>query len=98
MLGALAGSYLLRSKFSSKILGYLGLNLVGWIGIVFVLLGATGSVEERQKTTYGDTDKYKKWVDSTWSGWFIPKTASTSSESHEITIDDETEEESGTGI
>jgi hypothetical protein len=97
LLGAIVGGYLLRSKLSSKIAGSLGLNLIGWIGIVFVLLGATGNLEDRQKRDYGDTDKYKKWVGSTWSGWYLPKQTKTA-EPHEIIMDDEMEEESGSGI
>ncbi|KAG7353255.1 DUF1295 domain containing protein [Nitzschia inconspicua] len=97
LLGTIAGSYLLRNKFSGKILGYLGLNWIGWVGIVFVLLGATGNLEERQKSSYGNTEKYKKWVDSTWSGWYFPKTK-IASEPHAITMDDVVEEERGSGI
>jgi hypothetical protein len=78
-------------------LGYIGLNLVGWVGIVFVLLGATGNLEERQKNDYGGTEKYKKWVESTWSGWYLPKKTK-GLEEHEITMDEALEEESGSGI
>jgi steroid 5-alpha reductase family enzyme len=97
LLGTLAGAYLLRNQFRSNILGYLCLNLVGWIGIVFVLLTATGNLEERQKIDYGETEKYKQWVESTWSGWYLPK-RSEELERHEITMDDELVEESGSGI
>lgn len=100
LLGTLAGVYLLRDEFSKSVLGYLGLNIVGWIGIVYVLLGATRSLEERQKRDYGDTEKYKMWVESTWSGWYLQKPCNQSSrsEQYEITLDEQTEEESGSGI
>jgi hypothetical protein len=93
---------MLQNKFSTKLLGLFGLSMIGWIGIMFVLLQATSGLEKRQKEEYGDTERYKNWVASTWSGWMLPpKQSSTSSETtepHEITLDDETEEESGSGI
>jgi hypothetical protein len=99
-LGTLAGAYLLQNKFSVKLLSYVGLTLVGWIGITFVLLTATGNLEATQKKDYGDTEKYKRWVKSTWSGWYLPKRSqeTVGSEHHEITLNDETIEESGSGI
>lgn len=97
LLGTLAGVYLQRNQFRGIVLGYLGLNLVGWMGIVFVLLGATGNLEERQKIDYGDTDKYKKWVESSWSGWYLSKRTKVS-ERPEVAMDDELEENSGSGI
>jgi steroid 5-alpha reductase family enzyme len=98
LLGALAGAYVL-GDMAHKI-GLLGITFVGWVGITFVLLAATRSLEERQKKDYGDKEDYKKWVDSTWSGWYLPKNEKDTAllEVPEITLDDETEEESGSGI
>jgi protein-S-isoprenylcysteine O-methyltransferase Ste14 len=102
LCATVATAYMLQNKFSTKLLGLFGLSMIGWIGIMFVLLQATSGLEKRQKEEYGDTERYKNWVASTWSGWMLPpKQSSTSSETtepHEITLDDETEEESGSGI
>lgn len=97
LLGAMAGAYVL-GDLPHKI-GLLGITAVGWLGITFVLLGATRSLEDRQKNDYGDKEEYRKWVDSTWSGWYLPKNEKDPSlEVPEIVPDDETEEESGSGI
>ena len=99
LCGTLAAAYLLRSKFSLSILGYLGLSTMGWIGMLFVLLRATSNLEERQEKEYGDTEKYKKWIKSTWSGWKLTTGgAEKVEETHEITIHAETEEDFGSGI
>ena len=93
--GTIAASYLLRNKFSFKILSYLGLSMVGWIGMSFVLLRATTGLEERQKNEYGNTDTYKEWIKKTWSGW---KLGAEDDKTHEITMDEETQEDYGSGI
>ncbi|MGK3736006.1 MAG: steroid 5-alpha reductase family enzyme [Bacillariaceae sp.] len=101
LAGTIAASYLLRNKFSFKILSYLGLSMIGWIGMIFVHLRATTNLEERQKKEYGNTDTYKKWIKNTWSGWKLgassTKTATTTT-THEITMDEETQEDYGSGI
>jgi len=103
LCGALSATYLLRSKFSIFILGYLGLSTMGTIGMLFVLLRATLNLEERQQKEYGDTEKYKEWVKSTWCGWKLSSMENTDAakkeeEINKITMDEETEEDSGSGI
>jgi steroid 5-alpha reductase family enzyme len=106
LCGTIAASYLLRNKFSFKILSYLGLSMVGWIGMLSVLLRATTNLEERQKNEYGNTDTYKEWIKKTWCGWKLgassTKTAATTTtedgKPHEITMDEETQEDYGSGI
>lgn len=98
--GALSTAYLLRSKFSLSILGCLGLSTMGWAGMLFVLLRATSTLEERQQKEHGDTEKYKEWVKSSWCGWKLSNTGKTKpdEESYSITMDAETEEDYGSGI
>ena len=101
LCGTVAAAYLLRSKFSLPILGYLGLSTIGWMGMLFVLLRATQNLEERQEKEHGATEKYKQWVKSTWSGWKLssPKpTSSEEDETHEITMDADIQEDFGSGI
>jgi steroid 5-alpha reductase family enzyme len=99
LCGTLSAAYLLRSKFSLSILAYLGLSTIGWLGMVFVLFRATNNLEKRQQKEYGDTEKYKEWVKTTWCGWKLsPNEAKKGEEMHEITIDAQTEEDFGSGI
>ncbi len=82
----------------------LGSLLVGWIGIAFVLLRATSNLEARQKKEYGDSSKYQEWVASSWGGWQLPtkeQRNEVGAQEHttpQIQLDEETQEESGTGI
>ncbi|KAL3928560.1 MAG: hypothetical protein SGARI_004998 [Bacillariaceae sp.] len=97
LLGALTGAYLLKD--TPHKVGLIGLTALGWMGITFVLLGATRSLEQRQKKDYGSKEEYKKWIDSTWSGWYLAKNEKdAATDAHEITLDEATEEESGSGI
>ena len=48
---------------------------LGWFGIVFVLLRATRNLEVRQEESYGKDTKYQDWIESTWSGWMLPRPA-----------------------
>ncbi|KAL3921941.1 MAG: hypothetical protein SGILL_002480, partial [Bacillariaceae sp.] len=99
LLGLLSCAYLLRNKVTAKLIGLLGATFIGWVGILFVLLGATKSLERRQKEDYGDTTEYKEWVDATWSGWVLPDASNeVATPDPEITPDDETEEDAGSGI
>ena len=100
LCGALSAGYLLRSKFSLPVVGYLGLSTIGWSGIVFVLLGATKNLENRQQKEHGDTEKYKEWVKSSWCGWKLPepKKSESEEETHEITMNADVEEGFGSGI
>jgi steroid 5-alpha reductase family enzyme len=52
----------------------LALSFSGALGIIFVLLGATTTLERKQKEKYGNSEEYKDWVQSSWSGFkFAPK-------------------------
>jgi len=102
LCGSVSAAYLLRSKLSLSTLGYLGLSTFGWSGMIFVLLRATSSLEERQKNDYGDTKKYKDWVKNTWCGWKLPSSekgdASKEEDMYKVTMNAETEEDFGSGI
>jgi protein-S-isoprenylcysteine O-methyltransferase Ste14 len=102
LCGSLAGAYLLSavSPFSLSVIAKMATMALGWVGIVFVLLRSTTNLEKKQQEEYGDSTKYQEWVDSTWSGWTMPEVDSTSSaeEHHEIMMDTETQEASGSGI
>jgi steroid 5-alpha reductase family enzyme len=79
----------------------LGALVLGWIGFLFVLLRATNSLEARQKTDYGDTSKYQKWVASSWGGWQLPAKQDADAADHatpHLELDDTAEEDSGSGI
>ena len=69
LFGAVA---LLRNAVSIQAFGNLAAMLLGWIGIVFVLLGATRGLEDRQLEMYGTDDKYQEWVSTSWGGWAMP--------------------------
>lgn len=46
-------------------------SVVGWMGIEFVLCGATKGLEKRQEETFGETEEYKSWVAKTWPGFML---------------------------
>mmetsp|Transcript_3172 Transcript_3172/g.3594 ORF Transcript_3172/g.3594 Transcript_3172/m.3594 type:complete len:358 (-) Transcript_3172:116-1189(-) len=98
--GTIAATYLLRNQFSLKILSYLGLSVMGWIGMVFVLLRATSNLEERQKKSYGNTDLYKQWIENSWCGWKLSTVEKNKNDDkpHKTTADKKHQEESGSGI
>jgi len=101
LCGSLAGAYLLRSRFSLSVLGNLGLSALGSAGMVFVLLRATSNLENRQKEEHGETEKYKRWVASTWCGWKLSleaKEKEEEAEPHEIIMNADVEEDFGSGI
>lgn len=103
LTGILAGGLLLRSGGGSNIVslvGSMGLSAMGSLGMVFVLLSATRNLENRHATDHGGTEKYKKWISTSWSGWCMPPKAKPKEEdaTHEITLDAETEEDFGSGI
>uniref|UniRef100_A0A7R9WXV5 Steroid 5-alpha reductase C-terminal domain-containing protein n=1 Tax=Craspedostauros australis TaxID=1486917 RepID=A0A7R9WXV5_9STRA len=72
---------------------YMTSSVLGWLGIVFVLMQATGGLEQRQKEKYGDRAEYKEWIDKTWSGWMVAK-----KETPPVIKVSDTVEEGGTGI
>ena len=49
--------------------------VLGWFGIVLVLLSATRHLEVKQEESYGKDTKYQDWIESTWSGWMLPRPA-----------------------
>ena len=103
--GSIAGAYILRTvrPLSLSIIATMTTATISWMGIVFVLLRATTSLEKRQKENYGDSSKYQQWVSGTWSGWTLPDATNetpppTVENRHEISMDSETEEDLGSGI
>jgi protein-S-isoprenylcysteine O-methyltransferase Ste14 len=44
-------------------------SVLGLVGILFVLLGATAGLEKKQKEKYGETDGYRQWVETSWKGF-----------------------------
>eukprot|EP00529_Nitzschia_sp_RCC80_P020902 CAMPEP_0113483568 /NCGR_PEP_ID=MMETSP0014_2-20120614/23501_1 /TAXON_ID=2857 /ORGANISM="Nitzschia sp." /LENGTH=408 /DNA_ID=CAMNT_0000377119 /DNA_START=29 /DNA_END=1255 /DNA_ORIENTATION=+ /assembly_acc=CAM_ASM_000159 len=105
LCGSLAGAYILRTvrPVPLSVIATMTTATVGWMGIVFVLLRATTSLEKRQKENYGDSSKYQEWVSKTWRGWTLPDAKSETpppavEEHHEISMDSETEEDLGSGI
>eukprot|EP00531_Pseudo-nitzschia_arenysensis_P015248 CAMPEP_0116156416 /NCGR_PEP_ID=MMETSP0329-20121206/22821_1 /TAXON_ID=697910 /ORGANISM="Pseudo-nitzschia arenysensis, Strain B593" /LENGTH=359 /DNA_ID=CAMNT_0003653499 /DNA_START=61 /DNA_END=1140 /DNA_ORIENTATION=+ len=98
---ALSTAYLLRNQFSFSLLGSLGLATMGCGGMVAVLLGATTKLEAKQEKNHGETEKYKKWIKRSWSGWTLPsKTGSAQKEEElpEITLNADSVEDFGSGI
>jgi steroid 5-alpha reductase family enzyme len=85
-----------------ELVANIGMLMLGWVGIVFVLLRATTNLETRQATEYGDTDKYRSWKASTWGGWQLPlprTPASVPPVIPHLELDDEDSvQESGSGI
>jgi steroid 5-alpha reductase family enzyme len=98
----LMGAFLLRGKWSStQLVANVASNLVGWMGILFVLLRATSGLETRQGETYGEATKYKEWVQSTWSGWTMASKKGTDAPAQEETPHLEVtdvDEDMGSGI
>ena len=74
--------------------------LLGWIGIVFVLLRATTNLEARQAKDYGRLEKYQLWRSTSWGGWQLPTTQSSSNEPviPHLELDEDSVQESGSGI
>jgi steroid 5-alpha reductase family enzyme len=50
------------------LLPLLGLSSLGIVGILFVLFAATTNLEKRQEEKYGNTEDYKRWIKTSWSG------------------------------
>ena len=44
-------------------------SVLGLVGILFVLLGATAGLEKKQKEKYGESDGYRQWVETSWKGF-----------------------------
>ena len=72
---------------------------LGWVGIIFVLLRASTSLEKRQQESYGNDSKYQNWIKSSWKGWTLPdKKQDDGQEEHEIEFNDVEEDGLGSGI
>jgi steroid 5-alpha reductase family enzyme len=97
LCGLIASCFVLRNNnITPLLLSNLATMTLGWIGILFVLLQASGSLEVRQKKDYGSDPKYKKWIKSSWGGWKLPAKKEPSEEPH-IEVNDEPED-FGSGI
>ena len=48
-------------------------GLLGVVGISFVLLGATSSLELKQKEKYGEKKEYVQWIQKSWKGFTLAK-------------------------
>jgi len=76
----------------------LGLLALGWIGILFVLLRATSNLEERQRNEYISQPKYQTWIENSWGGWQLPPKEAIDQATPQIELEEDQEEESGSGI
>ena len=94
--GVVAACFLLQNQVTPVIVANVATMTLGWVGILMVLLGATGNLEKRQKKDYGDDPKYTEWVKSSWSGWRLPAQEEPAEEPH-LEVSDESEE-FGSGI
>lgn len=54
-----------------NMLPFLGMSVLGAIGITFVLGTATAGLEFRQNEKYGDTKEYQEWVKRSWVGFTL---------------------------
>jgi steroid 5-alpha reductase family enzyme len=104
-IGILGTALILRQKAASIpfIVAHGFLTLVGALGINFVLLRATQNLEKRQKEMYGESEKYSKWVQNSWSGWSLgapeSKPLSGSEEdAPQLELNSEASEDAGSGI
>ena len=89
-------AFVLHKQFTKvKSWWYLSSNLLGVMGINFVLMLAARNLEKRQAEMYGSTDAYKKWIATSWSGFVLPE--KTVHEEPHIEVNDQ-EEDGGTGI
>lgn len=48
-----------------------GLNVLGVLGIVFVLCAATSNLEKRQGEKYNQNNDYQSWIKSSWKGFSL---------------------------
>ena len=91
------GTFGTLSSIESQLMG----QGLGWVGIFFVLLRASTSLEKRQKESYGDNPKYQDWVKSSWKGFTLPEprkeAAPEAGEANEIEMND-VDEGGGSGI
>ena len=48
--------------------GWLAASLVGVLGILFVLMSATGNLEAKQAEKHGGAEDYARWLATSWKG------------------------------
>ena len=53
----------------NHLIGPVMTSTLGWIGILFVLLGATRGLEKKQYEKYSGRKEYKEWVKKSWKGF-----------------------------
>ena len=75
---------------------YLASNLIGVMGINFVLLLATRNLEKKQAEKYGDQDEYQSWTSKSWGGFALPDNDKSKADPHSEVNDEK--EDGGTGI
>jgi len=100
ILAVLAGGVLLGTEGAMpilKLIGYVTASVLGVLLLDFVLLGATNRLEKHQKETHGDSERYKAWVEKTWTGFGLPTKNRKVHVEPEIEVED-IPEEGGTGI
>ena len=70
---AKAGGIMYSAMTVSILAPMLG-SILGWIGIMFVLLNATTNLEKNQQERYctnnnnNNSEKYRSWIQSSWKG------------------------------
>jgi steroid 5-alpha reductase family enzyme len=89
------------SHVTPKLVVNVGLLGLGWVGILFVLLRATTTLESRQAKDYGELEAYQSWIAKSWGGWQLPtnnKPANDQPVLPHLELDEASIEESGSGI
>jgi steroid 5-alpha reductase family enzyme len=67
-----AATFLLKQGIVISTVSNLVGSALGWMGMLFVLLRASTSLEKKQKETYGSDTRYQDWIKSSWKGWTLP--------------------------
>lgn len=104
---AKAGGIMYSAMTVSILAPMLG-SILGWIGIMFVLLNATTNLEKNQQERYctnnnnNNSEKYRSWIQSSWKGLTFStrnknKPVADGVDENEIEMSD-IEEDSGSGI
>lgn len=97
---ALAGlvAFVSLNQFTKpKLWFYLASNLMGAMGINFVLLLAARNLEKKQAEKYGGEASYKDWISSSWAGFTLPQAGTTTTADPHLEVSDVQEDE-GSGI
>ena len=65
---------MLRVRFRIALAGWVGASCTGFVGIAFVLVGATSALEKKQKERYSadstgvGAGQYEAWIKRSWAG------------------------------